>query len=412
MPATRVNLILAFILSAALISAAGAAPPQFILPKTSLSPADLAVIVNDGDPLSREIAAYYQSRRGIPDANMIHVRFTPGRTSITRDEFARIKAEVDRQTPPSIQAYALTWAAPYRVDCMSITSAFAFGYDEAYCAHGCRATKMNPYYNSASLAPYRDFKMRPAMALAGLNFQNVKELIDRGVAADDTRPPGTGYLVSTNDKERNVRAAVFPKIVAAARDWVRLRSVNANYIQDKKDVLFYFTGLAQVPGLDSLRFVPGAMADHLTSTGGQLTDSGQMSSLRWLESGATGSYGTVVEPCNFPGKFPNPALAIAWYLQGASLIEAYWKSVAWPGQGIFIGEPLAAPFGGYSADIAGGEVILRTRALPPGAYALLGADSPVGPYRAELNPIIVRPGMKEFRLGKLDKSIYRLMRVR
>jgi hypothetical protein len=27
------------------------------------------------------------------------------------------------------------------------------------------------------------------------------------------------------------------------------------------------------------------------------------------------------------------------------LIEAYWKSVAWPGQGIFIGEPLARPFG-------------------------------------------------------------------
>jgi uncharacterized protein (TIGR03790 family) len=73
-------------------------------------------------------------------------------------------------------------------------------------------------------------------------------------------------------------------------------------------------------------------------------DGGQMSALRWLEAGATGSYGTVVEPCNLPQKFPNPALVAANYLKGDTLIEAYWKSVAMPGQGIFIGEPLAAPF--------------------------------------------------------------------
>jgi threonine synthase len=30
-----------------------------------------------------------------------------------------------------------------------------------------------------------------------------------------------------------------------------------------------------------------------------------MSALRWLEAGASGSYGTVVEPCNHPAKFPD-----------------------------------------------------------------------------------------------------------
>jgi hypothetical protein len=43
-------------------------------------------------------------------------------------------------------------------------------------------------------------------------------------------------------------------------------------------------------------------------------------------------------------KFPFPALLITRYMRGETLIEAYWKSVAWPGQGLFIGEPLAAPF--------------------------------------------------------------------
>jgi uncharacterized protein (TIGR03790 family) len=112
----------------------------------------------------------------------------------------------------------------------------------------------------------------------------------------------------------------------------------------RADVLFYFTGLASVSGLETLHFIPGAIADHLTSFGGQLTDSGQMSALRWLEVGATGSYGAVVEPCNFPQKFPHPAVVIGRYLRGETLIEAYWKSVAWPGQGVFIGEPLAAPY--------------------------------------------------------------------
>jgi uncharacterized protein (TIGR03790 family) len=92
--------------------------------------------------------------------------------------------------------------------------------------------------------------------------------------------------------------------------------------------------------------VSGALADHLTSFGGQLLDAqGQMSALDWLESGATASYGTVSEPCNHLQKFPHPQVLLLNYVQGATALEAYWRSVAWPAQGVFIGEPLAAPFG-------------------------------------------------------------------
>jgi hypothetical protein len=38
-------------------------------------------------------------------------------------------------------------------------------------------------------------------------------------------------------------------------------------------------------------------------------------------------------------------LLLRHYLAGETLIESYWKSVAMPGQGIFIGEPLARPYG-------------------------------------------------------------------
>lgn len=108
--------------------------------------------------------------------------------------------------------------------------------------------------------------------------------------------------------------------------------------------MFYQTGLARVGKLETLRFLPGALADHLTSYGGDLLGSGQMSSLRWLEAGATASYGTVSEPCNHWQKFPHPQILLQHYLSGATAIEAYWRSVAWPAQGLFIGEPLARPY--------------------------------------------------------------------
>ena len=309
-----------------------------------LGPQELAVIINDMDPLSRKIGDYYQAQRHISEINIIHLRFNPGQPNLPRAEFNRLKAEVDRKTPARIQAYALTWAAPYRVGCMSITTAFAAGFDSRFCSTSCGKTQLNPYFNSNSRTPYSDFKIRPTMSLAAINFVAAKKLIDRGVASDRTFPHGTGYLLSTTDKARNVRAVLFPEIVKFLGRYVNLKIVKADYLINKSNVLFYFTGSVNVAKMQTNQFVPGAIADHLTSTGGQLTDSSQMSSLRWLEAGAAGSYGTVTEPCNHLAKFPHPGIVIDRYLRGETLIEAYWKSVAWLGEGIFIGEPLAAPF--------------------------------------------------------------------
>ncbi len=311
-------------------------------PARALDRSQLALIVNLSDPLSVEIGKYYAARRQILFSNVIKVEFPPGRTTLASKEFAAVHALVEEQTAPAVQAYALTWAAPYRVECMSMTSAFAFGFDPAFCAEDCKATRPSPYFNSLVRLPYKQLKMRPTMAIAATSLEGAKALIDRGVRSDDSLPSGVAYLLSTSDAARNVRSVSYPP--AQQLLGRRARVLEADALKDAKDVLFYFIGKDRVEGLDTLRFVPGAIADHLTSFGGQLTDSGQMSALRWLEAGATGSYGTVVEPCNLQEKFPHPAIAIGHYLRGDTLIEAYWKSVAMPGQGIFIGEPLAAPF--------------------------------------------------------------------
>jgi uncharacterized protein (TIGR03790 family) len=309
----------------------------------ALTAAELGVVVNVADPKSVEIGEYYARRREILRENVVPITLPVGQGQITRQEFESAEAELDAHLPAAVQALALAWTTPFRVDCLSVTTAFAFGFDPAFCAEGCRPTKPSPYFNSNRRAPFRDLTMRPAMLLAGTTVADVRALIDRGVASDGTFPSGTAYLLSTSDRARNTRAARYDLVENLGLP-LRVQRLDANQLRDRQDVLFYFTGIGVVGGLETLHFLPGAVADHLTSSGGVLTGHDQMSALRWLEAGATGSYGTVAEPCNFPMKFPFPALLITRYMRGETLIEAYWKSVAWPGQGLFIGEPLAAPF--------------------------------------------------------------------
>lgn len=314
--------------------------------KRAITSRNLAVIVNQSDPLSVRIAEYYQIQRNIPEENLIFVNFEAGNHTLSVEEFEALKATIELAISDSIQAYVLTWAAPYRVGCMSITSAFADGFDQTHCASGCIGTKDNPYFNSYSVNPYQDFNLRPTIALAAQNFEQAQQLIDRGVAADGAFPYKAAYFVSTSDKSRNVRSRFYLGALSRLRrSFFEGKIVQADSLENKTDVMFYFTGLADVPNVETNQFVPGAIADHLTSFGGLLTGSPQMSSLKWLEAGATGSYGAVYEPCNFVQKFPNPEIVVTHYLNGDTLLEAYWKSVQWPGQGIFIGEPLARPFG-------------------------------------------------------------------
>ena len=188
------------------------------------------------------------------------------------------------------------------------------------------------------------------MLLAAKSVEMAQDLIRRGLASDHTlglrgSPPVNAHYLITFDAVRSSRAPLFPP-PGLLRDFgVDVHVERSNVLKDVDRVLIYETGLAQVDKLDTLHWVAGGVGDHLTSSGGRLDDkSGQMSAIEWIASGATGSYGTVSEPCSHPQKFPHPQILLLHYVQGASLIEAYWKSVAWPQQGLFIGEPLAAPF--------------------------------------------------------------------
>ncbi len=363
------------------------------LPSAGLRAAQLGVLVAQGDALSESIASYYVAARGIPPANVIRVAVPTGSDSMAASAFASLKADIDARLPAGVQATLVTWSAPSRVQgscSMGLTSALAFGFDAQYCGGGCAATKASTYFDSESNQPWTDHAMRPSMMLGAKSLAAAQALIDRGVQADNTQPVGDGYLVRTTDGARNVRYTDYTALPAL---WVGNAGLQLNYIDNsggagansisnKTNVLFYFTGLTTVPNIATNLYRPGAVADHLTSFGGFLpSGNGQMPITHWLDAGATASFGTVEEPCNYTAKFSQASVLIDQYYRGATVLEAYWKSVQWPGQGLFIGEPLARPFANTTTlTVVNGQYSITTRALRANANYGLDYKSAAGTW--------------------------------
>ena len=418
----KLILALIFMLST---SVALATKPQIELPAYGINQQNIAVIVKRGDVLSVKTAEYYQQKRGIPVEHIYTVDL-PDTASMGAVAFKAMHQKLKDQLPDDIQGMVLTWQKPYRVGCMSVTSAFTFGFDTQYCQEfgkGCRATANSPYFDSQSVSPWQDLMMRPSMLLTGRNFSEVKRLINRGTLADGRMPEGTAYLVNTSDRQRSSRAGTF-KVLAEKwpfKEMIRVEYLDRskpdapNYLQGMQDIMLYQTGLTKVPFIEDNVYLPGAIADHLTSVGGAgLGEKGQMKAFRWLEAGATGSYGTVIEPCNFQAKFPNPAVLLPHYLNGETLMEAYWKSVKQPGEGLFIGEPLARPYGVHKLYFTDRTVLLKTRLLKPlRPYKVLSWNQ----RRKQFEPIKAKIGVDKdkrtvvLKFSRTDANRYKIVDV-
>jgi uncharacterized protein (TIGR03790 family) len=267
-----------------------------------------------------------------------------------------------------VQALVLAWSFPYAVDCNSIGGALALGFDAELCANSCQPSRPSRYFNASTSKPWSDLGIRPVMHLAAPTVEEALALIDRGALADGSlalrdRPPVTALLLETQDAPRNVRSVLYPPAGTLGDAGVNLRVEPALVLPAARRLLMVATGAMRLDFPGPLDWVPGGVGDHLTSYGGALEPwHGQSTALEWIASGATGSHGTVSEPCNHLQKFPHPQVFLQQYLQGATLIEAYWKSVAWPQQAIFIGEPLAAPFAVPAAALAAAQEAARSAA--------------------------------------------------
>jgi len=333
-------------------ASAARAPAWIAVPRIAgrLTSKDLGLVINIADPYSVEVGEFYIRARKLAPEQVLRVEL-PVRARLTPDEFRAFDRKVSAYFGTDIQALALAWVKPFAVACNSITAALGLGFDGELCERSCEPPlRFSPYFNSATARPYTDLGLRLSMLLAADDVAGAKAMIERGVASDHTlglrgAPPVNAWFVITPDRARSSRAVFFPPPGRLDRLGIDVHVEKTTALEDVDRVVLYLTGLVRVAKLDTIGWVPGGVGDHLTSTGGILDGSGsQMSATAWIASGATASYGTVSEPCSHPQKFPFGQVLLLQYAQGASVIEAYWKSVAWPQQGVFIGEPLAAPF--------------------------------------------------------------------
>lgn len=315
-----------------------------------LTAADIGLVVNTADPYSVAVAAHYIAARGLRPEQVLRLEL-PRQATLSVPEFERLRTAIEAHFGPRTQALALAWAAPYAVACNSITGALALGFDEALCANGCGRSRASGWFNSVSHQPLREPGFRPSMLLAAPSVAAAIEMIDRGVAADGSlrspQPePARVLLLDGPDAARQVRTRLYPPgPLAPGRGVVWQEGPADQTLPGARRLLIAITGSERLPLSPPPQWLPGGLGDHLTSWGGDLQGThGQATVLEWIASGATASHGAVSEPCNHLQKFPHPQVLMGHYLQGATVLEAYWRSVAWPQQSLFVGEPLAAPF--------------------------------------------------------------------
>ena len=319
---------------------------------------NVVVVANGNSPNSLALANYYCQRRGIPSLNVLRISWSGGNTSWTRSQFESVLLNpllamiVSRGLSGQIDYVALAMDIPFVVSdssgANSTTSALFYGFkgligkDLLDVTNSYAASESIFRLTHPSTAP--GYSFLATMITAG-SLDLAKRLVDQGVASDGTSPGQSVVLAKSSDPLRNQRYWTFDNAVFNARVGgpCLIERTNSDSPWGQTNLLGYQTGLANF-GLSPGSFIPGAMADSMTSFGGVIFGpNGQTSLLSFIHAGASGSYGTVTEPQSVRDKFPDPQNYF-FQSRGFSLAECYYQSVFNPYQGLVVGEPLAAPF--------------------------------------------------------------------
>lgn len=344
-------------------------------------------------------------------ANIIYVSLGTTGDVLKTSVFQRVIAEVNTALTGrehQIQAFVLAWKGPnffggsaYTGGAAGSSVAAAFSQGALLANPGMPGIRTEPYhhqlfhgfYNANSIAPYTEFGIRPTLHLMTNEntVASVKALIDRGVAADGILPAGDGYYIRTKDLNRNSRWGMMQRVPGEydgmTLQALDLRNANQDFLSNVNDILCYFTGDEVIHDIETNTYLPGAIADHLTSSGGVIHSASQMFVGEWIDAGVTASYGTVSEPTASTLKFPNVELLTREYVQGGTILGSYWKSVSDVSQGYFVGEPLARPF---KPQVAYDENTLeiKTALFDTALYYLLeSAPSAAGPWSSLGSPL-------------------------
>ncbi|NOS68822.1 MAG: TIGR03790 family protein [Verrucomicrobia bacterium] len=316
------------------------------------------VVINQNSPDSIELGNYFSERRRVPPENIVRISWPGGNTYWDSTQFQTnllqpvLQAIAARGLTNQIHYVVLSMDIPYQTvnDVLGngTTSGLYYGIKSGTGIGSLAIT--NSYF--ASESPFPDAKPASApgysflttMITAG-SLAQAKQLVDHGVDSDATFPTASVVLAKSSDPLRNIRYRMFDNAIFNTRlrgDYSATRT-NLDWPSSLTSLLGFETGLMTL-SMSPNAFVPGAMADSLTSFGGGIFGYNEQTSLlAFIHAGAAGGYGTVSEPSPALEKFPSPQNYF-YQARGFSLAECYYQSLESPYQGLVVGEPLAAPF--------------------------------------------------------------------
>jgi uncharacterized protein (TIGR03790 family) len=363
------------------------------------------VVVNQNSANSVQLGNDYCEKRGVPPQNLFRMTTWKGSSiSWLESEFeGNLRDPLLAMLQSSgltnqIQYIVLSMDVPYRVlladAANSTTSDLFYGFHDngpgPYPAGipTCALPDLSSNSFAFSELPFDQAHPNTAPTNSFLAFMltddslaAAESVLDRAVAADSSFPTQAVLLEKTSDSARNVRFfgfdnAIFDSRVQGASSFSWINSDSTSF----SNIRGLLTGLATL-SLPTNSFVPGALGDSLTSYAGALFENtGQTTLLAFLNSGSAASYGTVVEPCNYVQKFPDP-LVFFYQTRGFSAAEAYYLSLLNPYQGVLVGEPLCAPFaavGQASWDgLSNGTALTGTTAIPAASFSSASTNLPL-----------------------------------
>ncbi len=312
------------------------------------------VIINQASSNSCILGNYFCESRQVPPQNVLYINWSGGNTLWASNDFQTnlvvplLDMLAAQQLTNQIDYVVLSMDIPFQTSCgsavNSTTSALFYGLRLG-----------NPSDTNSYAASETSFGQATTVGAPGYSFlttmitadslAQAEALVNQGVVSDGTFPQAPVVLAKSSDTARNIRYpyfdnAIFNVNILGVSSILR---TNTDSVSWPNNCLGYETGLAQFSVLPST-FVPGTIADSLTSYGGIIFGANsQTNLLAFINAGAAGSYGTVAEPDADTQKFPNPQVYF-YQARGFSLAESYYQSINTPYLGLMVAEPLAAPF--------------------------------------------------------------------
>jgi uncharacterized protein (TIGR03790 family) len=262
---------------------------------------NIVVVVNQNSTNSVQLGNYYCEKRNVPPQNLLRINWSGSNIEWTRNVFEntlRVPLNAmlsSRQLTNQIDYVLLSMDIPYRVTesglplfsgMDSTTSALYYGFKPDGLCLNCPPGNPSCSLPDGSASAYAGsediFRRTPpisassnawlVMMLTSSNLAQAKAVLDRGVISDSSFPTQTVYLIHYEaDPLRGVRYLAYDDSIFdnRVRGSERIVRINAPF----PSVLGYQLGSqagSQSFTLPANLFAPGAIADNLTSFGGQI----------------------------------------------------------------------------------------------------------------------------------------------